>query len=326
MLVVPENFVNALLSEVLGTVNPPTTTNTEVGAAKKKVAKKPGFPEADTNKKFDAEDSAREPERTVKPIYDDDDNSAPSVQTKPVKKFESSESAVETELSKRDFEDREKSGGGTDDDRFAKWHEDEAPGSTTVINTPGERRESKTERHDRIFGASKPKVQFTPEQERANVETRKLSKIRQRRSYYDRLKSNQLEKHEGRWSDPFDARELGDRFKYKQRRTPDLQGGEYIIGSERARERDKNNRWNRRTVPTYGRTSRVINPVEPRREVPANSRNTIPNARRSDPNPRDIIPNVTGREKKGPWARTQAINASLDLARTLRLKVLNENK
>ena len=111
MLVVPENFVNALLSEVLGTVEPPI---------KKKAAKKPGFPEADTNKKFDAEDSAREPARTVKPIYDDDDNSAPSVETKPVKKFESSETAVETELSKRDFKDREESGGGTDDDRFSK--------------------------------------------------------------------------------------------------------------------------------------------------------------------------------------------------------------
>ena len=324
MLVVPENFVNALLSEVLGTVEPPI---------KKKAAKKPGFPEADTNKKFDAEDSAKDSDIPANPadIYDKGEDStkpveAKPVEAKPVKKFESSETAVETELSKRDFKDREESGGGTDDDRFSKWHEDEAPGSTQVINTPGERKENKTERHDRIFGASKPKVQFTPEQERENVESRKLSKIRQRRSYYDRLRSNQLEKHDGRWSDPFDSRELGDRFKYKQKRTPDLQGGEYIIGGEAARERDRNNRWNRRTVPTFGRTSRVLNPVEPRREVPAGSENTIPNARRSAPNPHDIIPNVTGRKKNGPWARTQALNASLDLSRTLRLKVLNEDK
>ena len=374
MLAVPENFVNALLSEVLGTVEPPI---------KKKAAKKPGFPEADTNKKFDAEDSAKEPERTVKPIYDDDDNSAPSVETKPEEgpRLSDTTDAANKLGSKREFKNRESNldadalergvagpdyvapvkkddtrvgyGNPTRQqkkhpstklgsdvaDRISRAHEKESGGSTDVVTTPTTRQETKPERDRRVFGDSGNRT-FTPGEEAANVETRKLSKIRQKRSLYDRLKRNNLDKFEGRWSAGEDTREIGDKFS-RDRMGIFGRDGKYKLSAAAARQRQEDN-VDRQTVSTPGRTSRVIRPrpdnlVAPkptaldrfnlrRQGTEANSGNTTPNARRSEPNPQDIIPNVTGRKKNGPWARTQALNASLDLSRTLRLKVLNENK
>lgn len=333
MLKVPDDFVNALLSEVL--VEAVATVEPTAKTAKTKKTQQPlnsreGLGDQ-LQRKFDKEEASRESYNPKKDSVGPVDNPARrrgAEERIARRNLETEEGQNDTNPFSTTTKDRKVNAPGydlrtTSDINLDRAKETEAPGSTKIDMKPLKRKETSEERSLRVFGNSGTKdgsrVKDSPMDDPKYRERRRADQNRPlfNRIFQSKVASSRVKNMDGSYVE-------GDDYRWNPLKNKDIALGGYIKRGDEAEKEEKN--VNRRTIDDPNKlvaTRRQVMPTRPKvgfdpqprrieREVDADVTSKA-KARR----------NTGGRRttrKKGAWQRTTFESISL------KLKIINENK